>query len=273
MKTSAYVAFEPQRPQMLDLPVSVYLRRRRCRNRLNNIRWSRPSALQDGRFDRATAILIANRAVFNGGTALLDKETLDEAALRALTQLQRLDPALLAWTIERCDSSAFCIAGYALKARMDLDRTSCKRTLSKTRCQNMSGAPGTGVRGTHAGTLDRGGYAERVALAISGAEMHHHDEMARAFPAILSDFRFLPWRADTGQCRYLASSYFVRLFCRIQAIEDSVSGAFLMRCAKLMLTLQSGGETGVDFSVPGQRVLAVAVEWQWSARPVSFIKV
>jgi len=33
---------------------------------------------------------------------------------------------------------------------------------------------------------------DRVALAVSGAEAHHHNEWRERFRAILSDFRFLP---------------------------------------------------------------------------------
>lgn len=49
--------------------------------------------VMDG-FDRASTILSANREVLeHGARSLLEKETLDEAALRALSvQLQRADP-------------------------------------------------------------------------------------------------------------------------------------------------------------------------------------
>ncbi len=86
-----YVAFEPQRQQFLDLPagmaqggnaVSEDTRRR--------IDAAIRTLVMDA-FERASAILGANRAVLErSARALLEKETLDEASIRELTaDLQR----------------------------------------------------------------------------------------------------------------------------------------------------------------------------------------
>lgn len=88
-----YVVFEPARQQMLDLPAGMLPRdnaasedtQRRIDNAIRCI-------VMDG-FDRASTILSANREVLErGARSLLEKETLDEAALRDLSaQLQRVD--------------------------------------------------------------------------------------------------------------------------------------------------------------------------------------
>ncbi len=80
-----YVALEQQRPQMLDVPEAVFPHaasmsqetQRRIDEAIRGI-------VMDG-FARATAILRTNRDVLErGARALLDKETLDETAIRAL---------------------------------------------------------------------------------------------------------------------------------------------------------------------------------------------
>lgn len=86
-----YVAFEPQRQQMLDIPVGIFSRgnpasedtQRRIDEAIRRI-------VMSG-FHKASDILGANREVLvQGAHALLDKETLDEAAIRALAaQLQQ----------------------------------------------------------------------------------------------------------------------------------------------------------------------------------------
>jgi cell division protease FtsH len=80
-----YVAFEPQRQQMLDLPMGVLPHgspvSEGTQQRIDNAIRS----IVMGGFDRATAILSENREVLErGARALLEKETLDEAAIRAL---------------------------------------------------------------------------------------------------------------------------------------------------------------------------------------------
>ncbi|MDP1535977.1 MAG: ATP-dependent zinc metalloprotease FtsH [Burkholderiales bacterium] len=81
-----YIAFEPQRSQMLDLPAGMMPggstvsedTRRRIDDAIRSIVM--------GGFDRASAILGANREVLErSARALLEKETLDEAAIRSLT--------------------------------------------------------------------------------------------------------------------------------------------------------------------------------------------
>jgi ribonucleoside-diphosphate reductase alpha chain len=87
---------------------------------------------------------------------------------------------------------------------------------------------------------------DRVALAVSGAEAHNHNEWRERFRAILSDFRFLPGG------RILASAGTSRratLFnCFVMGpIEDSIHGIF-NALREAMVTLQAGGGVGVDFS-------------------------
>jgi cell division protease FtsH len=81
-----YVAFEPQRAQMLELPPGMMAggsavsqdTRKRIDDAIRGIVM--------GGFERATAILAANREVLErSARALLEKETLDEAAIRELT--------------------------------------------------------------------------------------------------------------------------------------------------------------------------------------------
>ena len=82
-----YVAFDPQRQQMLDLnaimsPNNIRASEDTLRRIDNAIR-----AIVMAGFDRAFAILVANRPVLErGARALLEKETLDEAAIHALEQ-------------------------------------------------------------------------------------------------------------------------------------------------------------------------------------------
>lgn len=112
---------------------------------------------------------------------------------------------------------------------------------------------------------------ERVALAISGAEVHHHDEWREHFVTILRDFRFLPGGrilANAGTSRR------VTLFdCFVMGpVEDSVSGIF-SSLREAMLTLQSGGETGVDFSTLRPACSPAVSSGSVASGPVSFVKV
>ena len=87
---------------------------------------------------------------------------------------------------------------------------------------------------------------DRVALAVSGAEAHHHNEWRERFRAILSDFRFLPGgrilaSAGTSRCATLFNCFVMG------PIDDSLQGVFnALRDA--MVTLQAGGGVGLDFS-------------------------
>jgi cell division protease FtsH len=91
-----YVAFEPRRQSMLDLPAEMQPRaivasedtQRRIDSAIRRI-------VMSG-FTQATGILQANRDVLErGARALLEKETLDETAIRALTQTLRRPPPVL----------------------------------------------------------------------------------------------------------------------------------------------------------------------------------
>ena len=91
-----YVAFEPRRQSMLDLPAEMQPRaivasedtQRRIDTAIRRI-------VMSG-FTQATGILQANRDVLErGARALLEKETLDETAIRALTQTLRRPPPVL----------------------------------------------------------------------------------------------------------------------------------------------------------------------------------
>jgi cell division protease FtsH len=103
-----YVAFEPQRQQMLDFPAGVFSQgslvsqdtQRRIDDAIRRIVM--------GGFVRATTILGANRNVLErGARALLEKETLDEAAIRALAvDLRRDDPNRVPHTGVQTDGSA-----------------------------------------------------------------------------------------------------------------------------------------------------------------------
>ncbi|MHB8947618.1 MAG: ATP-dependent zinc metalloprotease FtsH [Rhodoferax sp.] len=89
-----FVAFEPQRqPQMLDLPPGLGSHGAPVsQDTQRDIDAAIRSLVMDG-FERATVILSANRELLaRGAHALLDKETLDEAAIRDLAkELRRVD--------------------------------------------------------------------------------------------------------------------------------------------------------------------------------------
>ena len=89
-----FVAFEPQRQQMLDLPPGLLPQGARLSEETQaHIDAAIRSIVMDG-FDHATVILSANIELLErGARALLEKETLDEAAIRELAQdLRRVDP-------------------------------------------------------------------------------------------------------------------------------------------------------------------------------------
>lgn len=112
---------------------------------------------------------------------------------------------------------------------------------------------------------------DRVALAVSGAEAHHHNEWRERFRAILSDFRFLPGG------RILASAGTSRratLFnCFVMGpMEDSIQGIF-NALREAMLTLQAGGGVGVDFSTLRPAGSLAVASGGLASGPVSFMKV
>ena len=90
-----FVAFEPQRQQqMLDLPPGLLPQGARLSEETQrHIDAAIRSIVMDG-FEHATVILSANSDVLErGARALLEKETLEEDAIRALAQdLRRVDP-------------------------------------------------------------------------------------------------------------------------------------------------------------------------------------
>jgi len=90
-----FVAFEPQRQQqMLDLPPGLLPQGARLSEETQrHIDAAIRSIVMDG-FEHATVILSANSDVLErGARALLEKETLEEDAIRALARdLRRVDP-------------------------------------------------------------------------------------------------------------------------------------------------------------------------------------
>jgi cell division protease FtsH len=89
-----FVAFEPQRQHMLDLPPGLLPQGARLSEETQaHIDAAIRSIVMNG-FEHATVILSANIALLErGARALLEKETLDEDAIRALAQdLRRVDP-------------------------------------------------------------------------------------------------------------------------------------------------------------------------------------
>ena len=112
---------------------------------------------------------------------------------------------------------------------------------------------------------------DRVALAVSGAEAHQHDEWRERFRAILNDFRFLPGGrilAGAGtSTRATLFNFFV-----MGPIEDSVQGIF-NALREAMLTLQAGGGVGVDFSTLRPAGSLTVSGGGAASRPVSFMKV
>jgi cell division protease FtsH len=82
-----YVAFEPQRQQMLDLPAGLLPHQSQAAQATLQRIDDAIRGIVMGGFERATAILAANREVLErGARALLAQETLDEAAIRGLAK-------------------------------------------------------------------------------------------------------------------------------------------------------------------------------------------
>ena len=82
-----YVAFEPQRQQMLDLPAGLLPHQSQAAQATLQRIDDAIRGIVMGGFERATAILATNRAVLErGARALLAQETLDEAAIRGLAK-------------------------------------------------------------------------------------------------------------------------------------------------------------------------------------------
>lgn len=112
---------------------------------------------------------------------------------------------------------------------------------------------------------------DRVALAVAGAEAHHHPQWRERFRAILTDFRFLPGGrilAGAGTSRRVTLfNGFV-----MGPMEDSVQGIF-NALREAALTLQAGGGVGVDFSSLRPAVALAAASGGVASGPVSFMQV
>ena len=88
-----YVVFDAQRPQMLELPEGLVPRSLNFSQDTQRHIDEAIRAIVMACFDRATAILTHNREVLEtGARALLEKETLDEAALRTLANALTVAP-------------------------------------------------------------------------------------------------------------------------------------------------------------------------------------
>jgi cell division protease FtsH len=82
-----YVAFEPQRQHMLDLPAAMQPHTNQASEHTQRRIDEAIRSIVMAGFDRASALLRTHREVLErGARALLEKETLDEAAIRDLTR-------------------------------------------------------------------------------------------------------------------------------------------------------------------------------------------
>jgi ribonucleoside-diphosphate reductase alpha chain len=112
---------------------------------------------------------------------------------------------------------------------------------------------------------------DRVALAVSGAEAHHHNDWRERFRAILSEFRFLPGgrilaSAGTSRRATLFNSFVMG------PIEDSVQGIF-NTLREVMVTLQAGGAVGLDISTLRPMGAQAVASGHVASGPVSFLTV
>lgn len=110
---------------------------------------------------------------------------------------------------------------------------------------------------------------DRVALAVSRAETHHRDEWRERFRTILHDFRFLPGGrilagAGTGRHSTLFNCF------AAGPLEDSISGIF-NALREAMVTLQTGGGVGVDFSTLRPTGSPAVASAGVASGPVSFM--
>jgi len=112
---------------------------------------------------------------------------------------------------------------------------------------------------------------DRVALAISGAESPHHDEWRERFRAILGGFHFLPGRQVLAHAGTPHHSTLFDCFA-MGLVDDSVSGIF-GALREAMLTLQAGGDVGVDFSTLRPAGARVGTGGELASGPVSFLAV
>ena len=112
---------------------------------------------------------------------------------------------------------------------------------------------------------------DRVALAVASVELHNTDDWRERFRTLLHDFRFLPGgrilaNAGSGRSATLFNCFVMG------AMDDSISGIFGM-LREVMMTLQSGGGVGVDFSTLRPSGMAAIATGGMASGPVSFMQV
>lgn len=112
---------------------------------------------------------------------------------------------------------------------------------------------------------------DRVALAVSAAEVHHRHEWRERFRALLGDFRFLPGGRILASAGTPRHATLFNCFA-MGSMEDSVQGIF-NALREAMLTLQAGGGVGVDFSTLRPAGATAAASGARASGPVSFLKV
>jgi ribonucleoside-diphosphate reductase alpha chain len=110
---------------------------------------------------------------------------------------------------------------------------------------------------------------DRVALAISSGEAHHHNEWRERFRALLHDFRFLPGGRILANAGTPRSATLFNCFV-MGAMEDSISGIF-GGLREAMVTMQFGGGIGVDFSTLRPAGAAAISTGGVASGPVSFM--
>lgn len=110
---------------------------------------------------------------------------------------------------------------------------------------------------------------DRVALALSRVEAHHCDTWRERFRTLLDDFRFLP----SGAILANAGTQRRAMLCEgVMAgpLEDSLQGIFNAQ-REAMLTLQAGGEPGVDFTPLRPAGAQARASGATASGPVSFM--
>jgi ribonucleoside-diphosphate reductase alpha chain len=112
---------------------------------------------------------------------------------------------------------------------------------------------------------------DRVALAVSGAEVLHRNEWHERFRTILSDFRFLPGGRILAGAGTPHRATLFNCFVMGQ-MEDSVQGIF-NTLRESMLTLQAGGSVGIDFSTLRPAGASAVATGGVASGPLSFMDV
>ena len=111
----------------------------------------------------------------------------------------------------------------------------------------------------------------RVALALSGPELHQRDIWCERFRTALSDFRFLPGgRILAGAGSQRRNTLFN---CFVSgALHDSIDAIF-STLGEAMVTLQEGGGIGCDFSALRPAGMPARDTGNIASGPVSFLSV